>query len=95
MFTPYNGFFYNIKKEKIDKYKDRCRPSFVTSPNGLMLGKSFRSEVGWHLRKPHWRFVSVDNGFKFSRSIWVHASEINKEARPGAHERSDELPKEK
>jgi len=90
--------YLNTLEPQLIAHKDRCRPRLGISPNGLLLGQDFKAEVGWHLRKAHWRFLRDDRYKREAdgriRCVWVHSSEINKEAKPGANERSSVLPEE-
>jgi hypothetical protein len=85
--------YLGTKEPEVDEWKDRCRPRLGITPKGIILGKSIKSAVGWHLRKAHWRFFKHE---KFSVPYtWVHSAEINAGLKPsGQDEKSEVLPDE-
>lgn len=90
--------YLNTLNPEVEDYKDRNRPSYVTPANGLLIGKTFHTSPGEHMRKPHPRWLR-NNRFKRDESgnmkcVWVRGSIVNRSAEPAAHRKVALLPEE-
>ena len=85
--------YLGTKAPEVDEWKDRCRPRLGIAPKGIILGRSIKTSVGWHLRKAHWRFFKHE---KFTVPYtWVHSAEINPGSKPGGQTEKREVLDEK
>jgi len=92
--------YLNTSDPEVEKFKDRNRPSIGSVPPDIvLLGRTVKREVAFHLRKAHWRHL-VHQRFQRDEDgkikvVWVRPAVIN----PGAQAKEapakvDYVPKE-